>query len=100
MGSYREGIKQVFKETRDLIKSKDDLPYTIITRDQCTFCDSAKALLDGAGLPYSAYNIQDKSSKWVLTLVRQAGHTTVPQIFAPDGRHIGGYTELKDELTS
>ena len=73
--------------------------YVIITRDQCNFCDAAKALLEGAKLPYTQYNVQSSSSKWVLTLIKQAGHTTVPQIFAPDGRHIGGYTELKDELT-
>ena len=72
--------------------------YVIITRDQCNFCDAAKALLEGASLPYTKYNVQSDSSKWVLTLIKQAGHTTVPQIFAPDGRHIGGYTELKEEL--
>jgi glutaredoxin len=72
--------------------------YTIITRNQCNFCDAAKALLKGASLPYVTYNVQEASSKWVLTLVKQAGHTTVPQIFAPDGSYIGGYTELKDHL--
>jgi glutaredoxin 3 len=72
--------------------------YTIITRNQCTFCDAAKALLEGAKLPYIQYNVQSDSSKWVLTLIKQAGYKTVPQIFAPDGRHIGGYTELKEEL--
>lgn len=72
--------------------------YIIITRDQCNFCDQAKALLKGAFLPYITYNVQEASSKWVLTLVKQAGHTTVPQIFAPDGSYIGGYTELKDHL--
>lgn len=72
--------------------------YTIITRDQCNFCDSAKALLEGASLPYTTYNVQSPSSKWVLTLIKQAGHTTVPQIFKPDGTYIGGYTELKELL--
>jgi len=72
--------------------------FTIITRDQCSFCDSAKALLKGADLHYTEYNVQSSSSKWVLTLIKQAGHTTVPQIFAPDGSHIGGYTELKAYL--
>ncbi len=72
--------------------------YVIITRNQCNFCDAAKALLEGANLPYTQYNVQEPSSKWVLTLIKQAGHTTVPQIFAPDGTHIGGYTELKESL--
>jgi glutaredoxin len=72
--------------------------YVIITRNQCNFCDAAKALLEGANLPYIQYNVQSDSSKWVLTLIKQAGYTTVPQIFAPDGKHIGGYSELKDRL--
>ena len=33
-----------------------DVNYTIITRDQCNFCDTAKALLSGNGLRYKAYN--------------------------------------------
>jgi glutaredoxin 3 len=72
--------------------------YVIITRDQCNFCDSAKALLKGANELYVEYNVQSASSRWVLTLLKQAGHTTVPQIFAHDGTHIGGYTELKDQF--
>jgi len=69
--------------------------YTVITRNQCNFCDTAKALLKGAGQGYTEYNVQSDSSKWVLTLMRQAGLKTVPQIFSSDGTHIGGYTELK-----
>ena len=74
--------------------------YTIITRDQCNFCDQAKALLEGASLPYTTYNVQSSSSKWVLTLIKQAGHTTVPQIFKPDGTYVGGYTELRDMMVA
>lgn len=72
--------------------------WVVISRDQCNFCDTAKALLKGKGLPYTEYNVQSPSSKWVLTLIKQAGHTTVPQIFKPDGSHLGGYTELKEFL--
>lgn len=74
--------------------------YVVITRDQCNFCDQAKALLQGAGKPFTTYNVQSPSSKWLLTLIKQAGYTTVPQIFSPDGTHIGGYTELKDLLVN
>ena len=69
--------------------------YTVITRNQCNFCDTAKALLKGAGQGYTEYNVQSDSSKWVLALMKQAGLKTVPQIFSSDGTHIGGYTELK-----
>ena len=74
--------------------------YIMITRDQCNFCDSAKALLKGANLPYTMYNVQSPSSKWVLTLLKQAGHTTVPQIFKPDGTYVGGYTELREMMVA
>ena len=72
--------------------------YTIITRDQCNFCDTAKALLKSVGQGYVEYNVQSTSSKWVLTLIKQAGHTTVPQIFSSDGTYIGGFSELKNLL--
>ena len=70
--------------------------YTVITRNQCNFCDTAKALLKGAGQGYAEYNVQSDSSKWVLTLMKQAGLKTVPQIFSSSGTHIGGYTELQE----
>ena len=70
--------------------------YTVITRDQCNFCDQAKALLKGANLPYVEYNIQSGSSKWLLYLLKRSSITTVPQIFDDKGTHIGGYTQLKE----
>ena len=71
--------------------------YTIITRDQCNFCDQAKALLKGANEQYTEYNIQSASSKWVLYLLKRSSITTVPQIFH-NGDYIGGYTDLKEYM--
>lgn len=72
--------------------------YVIVTRNQCNFCDSAKAALKGAGRGYVEYNVQSPSSKWVLTLLKLTTLTTVPQIFDDAGKHIGGYTELVEHL--
>jgi glutaredoxin len=72
--------------------------WTLISRDQCNFCDTAKALLKEASIPYVEYNIQSKSSKWVLSLLKRSSITTVPQVFDSEGKHIGGYTELKEYL--
>lgn len=69
--------------------------YTIITRNQCNFCDTAKALLQSNNHEYKAYNVQDTDNKWVLTLMKGAGLTTVPQVFSPSGELIGGYKELE-----
>lgn len=73
--------------------------FVVITRDQCNFCDSAKALLDGSNTPYTTYNISTVSSKWLLYLLKRSSITTVPQIFNDKGEHIGGFTELKEYLT-
>lgn len=70
--------------------------WVIITRDQCNFCDSAKALMKGAGMNYVEYNVQSQSSKWILTLLKKTDLTTVPQIFKPTGELVGGYTELRE----
>lgn len=74
--------------------------YTIISRNQCNFCDQAKALLKGANKDYVEYNIQDEKSKWLLYLLKRSSITTVPQVFNEKGTHIGGYIDLKDWLES
>jgi glutaredoxin len=72
--------------------------YIIITRDQCNFCDTAKALLRNSNIPYVTYNVQSENSKWLLDLIKKAGYTTVPQVWNNKGEHIGGYTELRTYL--
>lgn len=73
--------------------------YVIITRDQCNFCDDAKALMKAKGIQYVEYNIQSDSSKWLLSLLKRSSITTVPQVFNDKGTHIGGYTDLKEYLS-
>ena len=70
--------------------------WVIITKDNCSFCDSAKSLLQSNNRQYKVYNAQDTDNKWVLTLLKSSGITTVPQIFRPTGELVGGYTELKE----
>ena len=74
------------------------MSWVVLGRTQCNFCDDAKAMLRGRGFSYTSYNLDSPSSKWLLTLIKDAGMTTVPQIFNPTGEHIGGYTELKELL--
>lgn len=70
--------------------------YTIITRNDCKYCDKAKAILDLNKIKYVTYNIEEFSSKWVLSLMKEAKIMTVPQIFANDGGLIGGFRELEE----
>ena len=74
--------------------------YVIVSRDQCEFCDKAKALLKEHHKQYIEYNVQTVSSRWLVPLLLKAGLKTVPQVFDPSGKHIGGYEKLKEVLTS
>lgn len=73
--------------------------YVLITRENCSFCDKAKDLLKERGLQFTPYNISSSSSRWLVPLLLRADLKTVPQVFAPDGSYIGGYTELEAALT-
>ena len=72
--------------------------YTIITREQCSFCDVAKTILKSKGLPYIEYNVHSPSSRWILSLLKRTNNPTVPQIFDPPGTLIGGCTQLQELL--
>jgi glutaredoxin len=58
----------------------------------------AKALLKDRGINYTTYNIEEGSSKWVLSLMKEASIKTVPQVFATDGSFIGGYRDLENKM--
>ena len=74
--------------------------YTIITRNNCKYCDKAKALLKTNGINFTTYNIEEGSSKWILSLMLKADIKTVPQVFASSGNLIGGYSELSELMES
>lgn len=67
--------------------------YIVISRDQCNFCDLAKVLLMGSGIAFKEYNVQQ--NPWLLTIFKEAGYKTVPQIFDDTGKNIGGCDDLK-----
>ena len=72
--------------------------YTIITRNECIYCDKAKDMLDLDNISYVTYNIDEFSSGWVLTLMKEADIMTVPQIFSTNGDLIGGFHELEAKM--
>ena len=69
--------------------------YTMITRNNCKYCDKAKAMLKSRGINFTTYNVEEGSSKWVLSLMKEANIKTVPQIFASNGSLVGGYRDLE-----
>lgn len=64
----------------------------IYTKENCTYCDKAKALLESMGIKYEARDIKNVLH---LQFLRANFFDTVPQIYTPTGEHIGGFTELK-----
>ena len=72
--------------------------WTIITRDQCNFCDDTKALLKASGFKWQAINVSQPENRWLATLLKKADLSTVPQVFFPDGTYLGGYTKLREHI--
>jgi len=72
--------------------------YVILGTTKCEFCNKAKTLLQKEGIGFMSYSVDTVSSRWLLTLLKQAGMTTVPQIWDNEGRHVGGYTQLKERF--
>lgn len=66
------------------------------SRDQCPYCDMAKALLTQRGITYEERNI---STGWTREQLLEAvpGARSVPQIIM-DGELVGGFNELKKRL--
>lgn len=64
---------------------------------QCPYCDQAKALLLSKGIEFEERKIGDG---WTKEDLLEAVPTarTVPQIFL-DGNLVGGFTELRQQLT-
>jgi glutaredoxin len=63
------------------------------SKDNCTFCDQAKALLEQRNIAYEEKKIgHGYTREDLLEAVPTA--RTVPQIFV-NNNHVGGFTELK-----
>ena len=72
--------------------------YLVIGRKNCSYCDSAKDLLDSRNISYvykditTGDNVED--TIWKNFLVNELEAKTLPQIF----NLTGGYTELFSEI--
>lgn len=62
---------------------------TIYTKDNCQFCDMAKALLESRGVEYRTINVSEKSE--ARDFLIENGHRSVPQIFRGTTHIPGGY---------
>lgn len=69
---------------------------TVWSKNYCTFCDQAKALLKLKGIVFEEKTIGGGYTREDL-LVAVPTARTVPQIFL-DEEYVGGFTELKQRL--
>ena len=65
----------------------------IYTTQNCSFCMSAKQLLDKKGAQYEELRV-DESDELRKEMMGKSGRRTVPQIFIND-QSIGGFDDLK-----
>jgi glutaredoxin 3 len=68
----------------------------IWSKDNCTYCDQSKQLLQSRNIGYEERKI---GYEWTLEDFQKAvpNARSLPQIFI-DGDHIGGFTQLKEML--
>jgi glutaredoxin 3 len=65
----------------------------IYTKDWCSYCDSAKALLKRKNVPFIEIDVTHDEELQKEAVMLSGGGMTVPQIFI-DGVSIGGSDEL------
>ena len=66
----------------------------IYTTNWCSYCNSAKNLLDKLDIDFEEINIEEKKISRIDLQELSGGHT-VPQICI-NGKFIGGYVELQN----
>ena len=72
--------------------------YLIYTGEYCSYCSSAKRLLESHQLAYEEVDLT-ANHELRLELSKQHNWRTIPMIFL-GGRFIGGFQELKKYLNS
>ena len=65
----------------------------MVKKNPCPYCDRAKNLLDGKGIPFEVIDLTDKMDE-LQAWKEKTGWKTVPMIFINDNL-VGGYTDLK-----
>jgi len=70
----------------------------IYTKEWCPYCRRAKAMLRSLDLEYTDYDITN-DEELHKEMIERSENKTIPQIFI-DGRNLGGYDALIDEISS
>jgi len=70
----------------------------LYTKDDCPYCQMAKSTLAGKDIPFTEQKLNRDFSREQI-LEKFPGAKTFP-IIVLDGFYIGGYTQLKEHLSS
>jgi glutaredoxin len=68
------------------------MTLTVYTKNNCPYCDRAKALLESKGINYKSINIEEDQD--ARTFLLDQGLRSVPQIFNNTTLIQGGYQGL------
>lgn len=67
--------------------------FVIVGRSGCPYCDKVKDLLSLTPVPFTYWDISDKTDR-LHQFIKDLGYKTVPQVFF-NGQHIGGFSETE-----
>jgi len=70
--------------------------FVVLSQPNCRYCKKAIDLLNKSSLDCEVIDIND--NPLMKTLMSMADLKTVPQIFKSNGRHVGGFSDLKASL--
>ena len=91
----RQGNEDAYRDNWDLIFKRKKM-IEIYGKPRCPFCDRAKALCEQKGLDYE-YKMLDADYTAEELFEKVPNAKTFPQIFI-DGKSIGGYQQLEEQL--
>ncbi len=69
----------------------------VYTKDNCPYCDRAKALLQAKGETFTTIDVTHDTDA-LQKMINRSTKRSVPQIFI-NGQSIGGYTDLAKMYT-
>lgn len=109
-GTFLGGYAELVRHLRERAEQKDDAgdsamqdddepPYVVVGREGCPWCRRALELLDEHDLPIDYLELTSRAALPAKVRDRiPADFRTVPAIFLPDGKFLGGYNELERHL--
>jgi glutaredoxin len=74
------------------------MTWTIVTQQNCEWCEKAKQLLVDHDQKFTIIPVDDQGGTQMRRFLKSMNLTTLPQIWDDYGVYIGGYKELKHDF--